>query len=422
MSHNMTECYKNRSIKISVWLILLSLISGGSLYSQSTFIKLPTRDSTSNLIVKDSNNAVIMRLNADGGFYISGTSVSNSVPISGSGYRMMWSRKKYAFRAGYVDGLQWNDENIGNYSVATGQSTIANGWNSTALGGMTTASGGWSTSMGASSTAAGEYSTSMGYNTLASGNTSTAIGSNTIASGLNSFAAGFQSSAGSNTSIAIGDNSTASGGHSISIGFHTVSAGDYAMSFGNYVTVLSNNGGSCIIGDNSTTNVTNTSATNQMTMRFSGGYRLFTNSACTTGVTLSAGGSSWSTVSDSTKKTNYVGANGEEFLNGLSRLRLGSWNYKGQDPNSQRHYGPMAQEIFRYFGKDKYGVIGDSTTLASADMDGIIMICLQAIEKRSAELQSANEKVAAHEQKIRILEEKIEKINQLLNSKTNINK
>lgn len=45
----------------------------------------------------------------------------------------------------------------------------------------------------------------------------------------------------------------------------------------------------------------------------------------------------------------------------------------------------MAQEIFHYFGKDDYGTIGNDTTLATADMDGIMMIALQALEKRTAE-------------------------------------
>jgi hypothetical protein len=45
----------------------------------------------------------------------------------------------------------------------------------------------------------------------------------------------------------------------------------------------------------------------------------------------------------------------------------------------------MAQEIFHYFGKDDFGTIGNDTTLATADMDGIIMIALQALEKRTTE-------------------------------------
>ena len=54
----------------------------------------------------------------------------------------------------------------------------------------------------------------------------------------------------------------------------------------------------------------------------------------------------------------------------------------------------MAQDIFYYFGKDKLGTIGNDTTLSTADMDGIMMICLQALEKRTVELRNAAEKIS----------------------------
>ena len=132
-----------------------------------------------------------------------------------------------------------------------------------------------------------------------------------------------------------------------------------------------------------------------MTMRFAGGYRLLTNSGATIGVSLASSGNSWATISDSTKKTNFVKADHDYFLSSLSKLKLGSWNYKSQDAKTFRHYGPMAQEIYRYFGHDGKGTIGCDTLLATADMDGIMMVCLQALEKRTSELQKANDKIAA---------------------------
>ena len=61
---------------------------------------------------------------------------------------MMWYPGKAAFRAGYVDGSQWNDGNIGDWSMAFGYNTIASGGQSTAMGNYTTASGSYSTAMG----------------------------------------------------------------------------------------------------------------------------------------------------------------------------------------------------------------------------------------------------------------------------------
>ena len=98
---------------------------------------------------------------------------------------------------------------------------------------------------------------------------------------------------------------------------------------------------------------------------------------------LNSGANSWTTISDSTLKENFQQTDGEYFLNSIKELKLGSWNYKAQD-SSIRHYGPMAQEIFHYFGKDEFGTIGNDITLATADMDGIMMIALQALEERTS--------------------------------------
>ena len=49
-------------------------------------------------------------------------------PISGEGRRMMWYADKAAFRAGYVDGVQWDKDNIGKWSIATGRNTTASGF------------------------------------------------------------------------------------------------------------------------------------------------------------------------------------------------------------------------------------------------------------------------------------------------------
>ncbi len=48
----------------------------------------------------------------------------------------------------------------------------------------------------------------------------------------------------------------------------------------------------------------------------------------------------------------------------------------------------MAQDFFAPFGKDKYGTVGNDTTIASADFDGINFIAIQALEKRTAALQT----------------------------------
>jgi hypothetical protein len=68
-------------------------------------------------------------------------------------------------------------------------------------------------------------------------------------------------------------------------------------------------------------------------------------------------------------------------------LELTSWNYVGHDPQQFRHYGPVAQEFFAAFGHDEVGTIGTPTTVNSGDMAGILMIAVQALEKRTAEME-----------------------------------
>ena len=105
-------------------------------------------------------------------------------------------------------------------------------------------------------------------------------------------------------------------------------------------------------------------------------------------------------VSDETKKENFLAVDGEETLEKLSQFKLGSWNLKGQDPARFRHYGPMAQEFFKAFGHDDIGTIGTETTITGSDLDGINMIAIHALEKRTAELKAKTEELAKFERRI----------------------
>ena len=194
--------------------------------------------------------------------------------------RLFFDKSKGAFRAGSVDGTQWDDANIGyrstamgynasasggvstamgynttapgpystamgkgtdasgSNSTAMGQSTTASGTLSTAMGELTSASGFASTAMGVGTTASGAYSTAMGGNTYAPGDYSTAMGANTNATGNTSTAMGSNTTASGNTSTAMGSNTTASGDVSTAMGFGTNASGDYSTAIGNGTTAL----------------------------------------------------------------------------------------------------------------------------------------------------------------------------------------
>ena len=102
-----------------------------------------------------------------------------------------------------------------------------------------------------------------------------------------------------------------------------------------------------------------------------------------TSVTVIQGQVGFTSSSDRNKKENLRPVAGEEVLGKIRGLSLASWNFIGHDPKQFRHYGPMAQDFFAAFGHDGVGTIGTDTTITSTDMDGILMIAAQALEKRT---------------------------------------
>ena len=141
-------------------------------------------------------------------------------PVSGAGTRMMWYPQKAAFRVGYVEGTEWDKDNIGFQSFAAGYNTKA--------------SGSYSVSLGARTTASGEYSTTMGELTVASGTLSTSMGDQTRAFGYAATSMGVFTRAIGDYSTSTGNNTTATGNNSATIGLGTVSRSFSSFSVGMY--------------------------------------------------------------------------------------------------------------------------------------------------------------------------------------------
>jgi hypothetical protein len=152
----------------------------------------------------------------DGSVLFSGT--TGTTPASGAGTRLMWIPEKAAFRAGGVDGTQWDDSLVGHYSIAMGQGTTASKYYSTAMGEGTTASAYNSTALGQRTTASSQASTAMGKETTASGFVSTAMGEGTTASGDYSTAMGKETTASGHYSTAMGKETTANSSYLFTIG------------------------------------------------------------------------------------------------------------------------------------------------------------------------------------------------------------
>ncbi|WP_461102733.1 tail fiber domain-containing protein [Spirosoma koreense] len=295
---------------------------------------------------------------------------------------------------------------IGPGSVALGQSTLANGPNSVALGinSQTGPAAQAAISMGQSTSAIGANSVALGTATLASGPFSTAMGFTTQATAPYAMAMGFQSLASGAASSAQGFQAQATGENAIAIGYQVLASGKNSTAMGSSV---STNGkvGSFIIGDGRTNSRALNTEDNQMLMNFGGGYILRTDPAnlpyANAGVALPPSGNAWTTLSDSTRKENFRPADGASFLKKIGQMRLGSWNYKGQDVRTLRHYGPMAQDFFAAFGHDALGTIGEDKAINQADFDGVNLIAIKALIQEVEQLKAANQQLKADNGQLR---------------------
>lgn len=286
-------------------------------------------------------------------------SLADKIPIQGAGTRFMWYASRGALRFGRVSvgsPTDWDDVNIDDFTFAGGNQVKASGYGAFAYGDQVNVTSVVGVGFGSSITVNGTAGFSAGASNTVNGFCGTALGYTNRANGQGSVALGYRCSATSDYSVALG-----------------------------YRAVNNGFSGTMVMGDESTTDSVRNTADNQFAARYAGGYRFYTKATASgianTGVFLSTNGNAWGSISDSTKKENFLSADKEYFLQKLADLRLGSWSYK--DDEGIRHYGPMAQEIFSAYGKDSYGEIGCDTVLTTADMDGIMMIMLQGLEKRT---------------------------------------
>lgn len=322
--------------------ILLGILCAlpGSLYGQADSVIAVSVDGQS-----------VFRVNKDGALVARGALDAGSSPASGAGVRMMWAPHKAAFRAGVALGDAWDDTNLGYWSVAFGQYTMASGF--------------WSTAVGAA--------------TLASGGAAFAGGNNAVASGATAFAFGQSVTADEDFAIALGANAYANGHKGVFVW------GGWPESGG-------------------PTNL-NASAAGQFLARAPGGVTFFTEAHLTSGVTVAAGGGSWSSVSDRNRKENFLFPDGETILAKLRSVPVSTWNYRTQDA-SIRHIGPMAQDFYAAFG------LGESDLLINTiDIDGVNLAGVQAVAARTDE-QAA--RIAALEAENAELRARLDRIEALI--------
>ena len=164
------------------------LTAGSVIFASSTGAL--TQDN-SNFFWDDTNNHLgigtttpLDKLHIEGGGLLA-TGEIGATPVSGAGTRLMWVPALGAFRAGNVGGTQWDNANIGQYSVAMGGGAKASGYVAVALGlGVTASGGNASVAIGALNTASGDSAVALGRSMTVSGALSFGVNVSTTAATL----------------------------------------------------------------------------------------------------------------------------------------------------------------------------------------------------------------------------------------------
>jgi hypothetical protein len=94
------------------------------------------------------------------------------------------------------------------------------------------------------------------------------------------------------------------------------------------------------------------------------------------------GDPTFSCTSSRLAKEDFVAMDGEAVLEKLSALPIQGWRYIG---TPARHVGPFAEDFYAAFGLGQ-----GPTTISTMDADGISLVAVQALERRTAELMQQN--------------------------------
>jgi hypothetical protein len=252
------------------------------------------------------------------------------------------------------------------------------------------------------------------------GDYSVAIGQDVRASAANATAFGLRSTASQQSSFAVGEDNTASGAASVALGYHAHTNARQ---------------GSFVFSDRSSVDTLRAGVNHSANWRVSGGFRIFTSSNLSTGVTVQSGasvsnwgqsnaviststgamlttGGVWQNASDVNRKHRFAPVSGEDVLGRLRVLPITSWTYRAED-DAVRHIGPTAQDFRAAFGLGQ-----DSLSIGTVDADGVALAAAQALEVRTsdqgAQIRAQAERIRALEARNAELTARLERLEQLL--------
>lgn len=229
------------------------------------------------------------------------------------------------------------------------------------------------------------------------GDYSVAMGSDVRATATAAVALGLRTRAQQQSAFAVGEDNVASGAASVAMGYHAHTNARQ---------------GSFVFADRATVDTIRAGVNHSANWRVSGGFRIFTSSNLTTGMTFQSGasvsnwgqsnaviststgaylstGGVWTNVSDVNKKHRFQKVSYEEILEKLRNLPVTRWSYKA-DPENITHIGPTAQEFH-----DAFGLGNDNRAIGTVDADGVALAGIKALEERTRNLAAELESLKA---------------------------
>jgi hypothetical protein len=234
---------------------------------------------------------------------------------------------------------------IGN-TAGGGSATVGGGQGNYATAGYATVGGGYN------NLASGQFATvGGGYKNLASG------GYATVGGGVGNYATNYSAT--------------------VPGGFNNVAGGLFSFAAGNSAQATNDN--AFVWSDGSA--ITTSTANNQFMVRSSGGVIIYSSSGNSAGVSLAAGGGSWSSLSDRNSKDDFAPVTPEQMLARVAALPITQWSYKTEQ--GVRHVGPMAQDFYAAFGVGE-----DNKHITTVDEGGVALAAIQGLNQKVEELKA----------------------------------
>ena len=265
---------------------------------------------------------------------------------------------------------------------------MAAGWNNNAIGDYSTVSGGYKNT----ASGIGSFIGGGGYGGFSIWGTNLASGgASVIGGGI--------------FNVASGAEATVPGG------WGNTASGDYSFAAGNSANAI--NQGAFVWSDGSGT-VTKSFMNNQFIARASGGVVLLTSTAASptsyatgsAGVALLPNATAWTTVSDRNAKKNFQPVDSIAVLDKLASIPIQQWNYKWEKDTDVPNIGPMAQDFKHAFypGRDDKGI-------STLEFDGVELAAIQGLN------QKVEEQLKAKDAEIQQLKARLEKLEQMLETR-----